>query len=133
MSDRSESVVAGRQVGRRRLPLPAALLAWTAVAFFALPFAGLLWRAPWSSLFDVLGRDQVRTALWLSIRTSIAATILSVVFGVPLAWMLARARFRGRSRWGRIGRAADADDRHSEGKQRDPHSRPWRQQHHDPG
>jgi molybdate transport system permease protein len=34
--------------------------------------------------------------LWLSIRTSLAATALSVVFGVPLAWLLARVDFRGR-------------------------------------
>lgn len=85
-----------RGVGRERLPLAALLLAWVAVAFFALPFVGLLWRAPWGSLFDVAGRGSVRTALWLSVRTSLAATALSTVFGVPLAWMLARVDFPGR-------------------------------------
>ena len=29
------------------LPLPALALAVVAIAFFALPFIGLLWRAPW--------------------------------------------------------------------------------------
>lgn len=85
-----------RGVGRERLPLAALLLAWVAVAFFALPFVGLLWRAPWGSLFDVAGRGSVRTALWLSVRTSLTATALSTVFGVPLAWMLARVDFPGR-------------------------------------
>jgi molybdate transport system permease protein len=68
-----------------------------AIAFFALPFVGLLWRAPWGSMLDVLGQRSVRTALWLSLRTSLAATILAVVFGVPLAWLLARVPFPGRS------------------------------------
>jgi molybdate transport system permease protein len=84
------------RVGRERLPWPALVLAVLAVAFFALPFIGLLWRAPWSALGDVVGRDSVRTALWLSIRTSVAATAAAVVFGVPLAWLLARVEFPGR-------------------------------------
>jgi molybdate transport system permease protein len=72
-------------------------LAMAAIAFFALPFLGLLWRAPWGSMLDVLGQPSVRTALWLSLRTSLAATLLSVVFGVPLAWLLARVPFPGSS------------------------------------
>jgi len=86
-----------REVGRERLPLTALLLAAVAIAFFALPFVGLLWRLPWGSVLDVAGRSSVRTALWLSLRTSLAATVLSLVFGVPLAWLLARVGFPGRS------------------------------------
>lgn len=83
----------------RRSPLPPAVLAlaMVAVAFFALPFVGLLWRAPWGSMVGVLGSESVRTALWLSLRTSLAATVLAFVFGVPLAWLLARVPFRGSS------------------------------------
>ena len=81
---------------RERVPVPVLLLAIVAVAFFALPFIGLLWRAPWGSLADVAGDGDVRTALWLSIRTSLTATVLAVLFGVPLAWLLARVAFRGR-------------------------------------
>ena len=72
-------------------------LAFVAIAFFALPFAGLLWRAPWGSVGQVLGSHDARQALRLSLVTSLWATALSVLFGVPLAWMLARVRFRGRS------------------------------------
>ena len=84
--------------GRRR-PLPPLVfaLAMVAIAFFALPFLGLLWRAPWGSVLDVLRQPSVRTALWLSLRTSLAATLLCVVFGVPLAWLLARVPFPGSS------------------------------------
>ena len=86
-----------RRLPREILPLPALALALVAVAFFALPFVGLLWRLPWSRVGDVLGQHEVRTALWLSIRTSLWATAFSVLFGVPLAWLLARVPFRGRS------------------------------------
>jgi molybdate transport system permease protein len=34
-------------------------------------------------------------ALWLSLRTSIAATLLCIVFGIPMALVLARSRFPG--------------------------------------
>ena len=86
-----------RDATRERVPAFVQALAAIAVAFFALPFLGLLWRAPWGSLRDVAGDGEVRTALWLSIRTSSTATVLAIVFGVPLAWVLARVEFRGRS------------------------------------
>ena len=39
-----------RSSGRRlAMPLPALVLAGIAVAFFALPLVGLLWRAPWGN------------------------------------------------------------------------------------
>jgi molybdate transport system permease protein len=85
-----------RRVDRQRLPVPALILAIIAIAFFALPFIGLVWRAPWSTTWEVLSDPQVRQALWLSIECSLWATGLSVVFGVPLAWLLARVDFPGR-------------------------------------
>lgn len=67
------------------------------VAFLGLPFVGLIWRAPWGSVLDVLGRDTVQQALWLSLRTSLMATVLAIVFGLPLAWLLATVEFPGRA------------------------------------
>ncbi|MFN2320454.1 MAG: ABC transporter permease [Dermatophilaceae bacterium] len=90
------TTAARRRARRERLPIPALVLAGLAIAFFALPFLGLLWRAPWRSLGDVLGSSTVRDALWLSIRTSLAATVVTVLLGVPLAWLLARVDFPGR-------------------------------------
>ena len=87
---------AARRDGRERLPLPALAVAIVAIAFFALPFLGLLWRAPWSQAWHVLSDDSVRTALWLSIRCSLTATAFAAFFGVPLAWLLARIDFPGR-------------------------------------
>jgi molybdate transport system permease protein len=71
-------------------------LAVVAVGFFALPFVGLVWRTPWSRALEVLASPTARDALWLSLQTSVAATALSLVFGVPLAWLLARVAFPGR-------------------------------------
>lgn len=76
--------------------MPALLLAVLAAVFFALPFVGLLLRAPWGSLGEVLGRSSVQTALWLSIRTSVTAAVVAALFGIPLAWLLARIDFPGR-------------------------------------
>jgi molybdate transport system permease protein len=89
--------VTGRN--RRRAAGPVVLfpLAGVAIAFVALPFLGLLQRAPWSDLGSHLDSAVVRDALRLSLLTALAATALSLVFGVPLAWVLARGTFRGRS------------------------------------
>jgi molybdate transport system permease protein len=64
---------------------------------FLLPLAGLVVRAPWSSLLAELGAPRVRTAFALSLLSSIAATALSLVLGLSLAWAQARMRFPGRS------------------------------------
>jgi molybdate transport system permease protein len=78
------------------MPLPVVVLAGVAVAFFALPLIGLLWRVPWSSAWVYLTSDTASTALRLSLVCSLWATGLSVVFGVPLAWLLARSEIPGR-------------------------------------
>jgi molybdate transport system permease protein len=67
-----------------------------AVLFLVLPLLGLLVRAPWRGLGRILGENQVADALRLSLVCATAATALSLVFGVPLAWVLARGRFPGR-------------------------------------
>jgi molybdate transport system permease protein len=88
-------------VDTRRVPLLAGVLGAAALAFFALPIVGLIWRAPWSEIWDQLSDPVTREALRVSLICSIGATMLSIVFGVPLAWLLARAEFPGR----RVARA----------------------------
>jgi molybdate transport system permease protein len=82
-------------------PLPVRVLAALGFAFVLLPFIGLLQRTPWSDLASLVTRPDVRQALRLSILTSLAATTLAIVLGVPLAWVLARTHMPGRS----VGRA----------------------------
>jgi molybdate transport system permease protein len=72
-------------------------LAAVAVAFVVLPFVALLQRTPWSDLVDLLGRPIVTDALRLSMLSALAAVVLSLLFGVPLAWVLARSSLPGRS------------------------------------
>lgn len=86
------------RAGRRSQPTPAMLVALglLALAFFALPLIGLLARTPWSKLPEILSREIVRDAFRLSIVTSSLATVFAAILGVPLAWLLARAEFRGR-------------------------------------
>ncbi len=86
-----------RRGEQTRAPWLIVLLATIALAFVALPFVALLQRAPWSALGDLIGRSIVTDALRLSITTAFAATGISLLLGIPLAWMLARARFPGRS------------------------------------
>jgi molybdate transport system permease protein len=64
--------------------------------FVALPLVGLLARTPWRDLADQLASPEARAALRLSLGTSLAATVLVVVAGLPMAWVLARYRFPGR-------------------------------------
>src|ERR1700719_3835896 len=80
-----------------RVPALVAVGAVVAALFFVVPLAGLVWRAPWSSSWKVLSSAEARAALRLSLETSVAATAIAVVFGVPLAWVQARVVYPGRS------------------------------------
>ncbi|GAA2087547.1 ABC transporter permease [Actinomadura alba] len=70
--------------------------ALVALVFLVAPLAGLLVRAPWSTLATRLAEPQVLTALRLSLVTATLATVLCLLLGVPLAWVLARVDFPGR-------------------------------------
>ena len=73
------------------------LLGGIGLALFVIPLLGLLLRVPWSDLPEILGSEVVADALILSLIASLAATGIALVTGVPLAWLLARVDFRGRS------------------------------------
>ncbi|MCU1499445.1 MAG: molybdenum transporter permease subunit [Acidimicrobiales bacterium] len=81
----------------RRPPVSVLAVASVALAFFALPFAGLLQRTAWSRLGRDLARHESLEALKLSLAASLASTVVVVVFGTPLAWVLARADIPGRA------------------------------------
>ncbi|MCG5450753.1 molybdate ABC transporter permease subunit [Micromonospora hortensis] len=83
---------------RRRGRVPAALLipAGLGLVFLVLPLAGLLIRAPWTTLPERLTEPGALTALRLSVQTATLATAFCLLLGVPLAWVLARVEFPGR-------------------------------------
>jgi molybdate transport system permease protein len=82
---------------RRRLPAGLAVAAGLGVALVALPLLGLLVRAPWSNAADHLASDIALTALRVSLIVSISAAVIALVLGFPLAWLLARSTFPGRT------------------------------------
>lgn len=86
---------AGRE--RTRAPLPLPLLAALGALFLALPPLGLALRAPWRSALSAITAPTAVDALRLSLETSLAATAVSILLGVPLAWVQARLEFPGRS------------------------------------
>ncbi|MFI8206791.1 molybdate ABC transporter permease subunit [Streptomyces sp. NPDC085937] len=89
---------------RRRPPrapgrgVPLALLApaLLGLAFLLVPLLALVVRAPWSGLPEQLTSPAVWDALRLSLVCATTATALSLLVGVPLAWLLARTDFPGR-------------------------------------
>jgi molybdate transport system permease protein len=90
-----------QQASRRRrrhgrTPVALVVPAAAGLAFLVLPLVGLLARAPWATLPQRLTEPGVLTALRLSLQTATIATLVCLVLGVPLAWLLARVEFPGR-------------------------------------
>ena len=81
---------------RGRVPLSLAVPGALGLTLVALPLAGLLAKSPWHRLPELLGQPAVRQTLLLSLRCSLAAVLLSLLLGVPLAWLLARASLPAR-------------------------------------
>ncbi|MEU0289529.1 molybdate ABC transporter permease subunit [Streptomyces sp. NPDC006147] len=89
---------------RRRPPrapgrgVPLALLApaLLGLAFLLVPLLALVVRAPWSGLPEQVTSPAVWDALRLSLVCATTATALSLLVGVPLAWLLARTDFPAR-------------------------------------
>lgn len=62
-----------------------------------VPAVALVVRAPWSQLGPIYARYRFWDALRISIVTSLEVTVISLVIGTPLAWILARRSFAGKS------------------------------------
>jgi len=77
--------------------LPTWLVAAASVGalFVLLPLAAMVLRVNWTDFGKLVSSDASVDALLLSLRTSLTATALCVLFGVPMALVLARARFPG--------------------------------------
>jgi len=81
---------------RGRVPLVLAVPAVLALAFLVIPLAGMVIEVPWESLGERLGDSRVLTPLRLSLVTATISTVLCLLGGVPLAWLLARTELPGR-------------------------------------
>ncbi|MDQ6687429.1 MAG: iron ABC transporter permease [Actinomycetota bacterium] len=72
--------------------------------FFVLPVGGMIHRGFWpdgsfapARVLSVLGRPRVGRVLWFTVWSAGAATVVSVVLGVPLAYLAHRLEFPGRA------------------------------------
>jgi molybdate transport system permease protein len=74
-----------------------AALAIAGIAFVLLPVVALVVRAPWTHAASALVSNGGLTALRLSLVVSVWAAALSIVMGLPMAWVLARGRVPGRA------------------------------------
>lgn len=74
----------------RWIYVPAAL----GVVFVALPLVAIVVRVDWPDFLSLITSDSSVTALWLSLRTAAASTVLCIVLGVPMAMVLARSSSR---------------------------------------
>ena len=84
---------------RHRGPFAVVLVAalTLAVLFLILPVVAIFANTPPGDLIDSLGSDVARDALWLSLKTTVAALLIIVVVGTPAAYFLATRDFRGKS------------------------------------
>jgi molybdate transport system permease protein len=65
--------------------------------FLAVPLAALVMRIRLSTLIENLGNSVVVQAISISLTTTAFSTSAALVFGTPLAFLLARYDFRGRT------------------------------------
>jgi len=66
------------------------------LAFLTVPIVALIAEAPLADVPSLLGRQVVQDALWVTLKTNLAANALILGLGTPAAWLLATRRFRGR-------------------------------------
>jgi molybdate transport system permease protein len=85
-----------RRRGLRREDLALGAIVALGALFLGLPVAVLVLRAvAGGALVEALGSPVVLDALALSLTTTAVSLVLTVVLGTPLAFVLARRRFRG--------------------------------------
>ena len=65
------------------------------LGFVVLPILAIFLRVPPSELISQLRSPVVRDALWVSLRSTLIALSLIIVFGTPAAYLLGTKRFRG--------------------------------------
>ncbi len=78
-------------------PVAVVVPALLGLGFLVGPLVGLLLRTPWQRLPELLASPAVADALRLSLVASATATVVCVILGVPLAWLLVQPGLPGRS------------------------------------
>jgi molybdate transport system permease protein len=73
--------------------LPSLLL----LALLGLPVLALLWRAGTEGMLSLIAQPSALSALKLSLLTSTLSMLITIATGTPLAFVLARRKFRGKT------------------------------------
>lgn len=100
-----QTVVEGRQFSQNLMRLrpnreiagtPAWvwLFFWLAILFLAIPLTGMVLRVPWLRVPRLLASPEALQALGLSLVTCLAATLIAMALGVPLAVVMSRLQGR---------------------------------------
>ena len=61
--------------------------------FIAAPLAGLFFSTSFSEIKESIISPEVINSIWLTLFTSIAATLIFAILSLPFAWLLARKKF----------------------------------------
>ena len=80
-----------------RPPLVLLVPAVLAAALLVVPLVTLVLQTPWSDFWAQLTTEQVRDALRITGLASLVTVVACLLLGTPLAWLLARVDFPGRS------------------------------------
>lgn len=90
----------GRRMRVNRLSLfslACLFLGSVVLAFIVAPLARLILDTSSQEFSEALHDAELWASIWLTLRAAAIATVVSTVFGVPLAYLLARSRFPGRA------------------------------------
>jgi molybdate transport system permease protein len=93
----SEPTPIATQGALGRIPLVLLVPAILASALLVVPTLSLVLQTPWGDFLSQVSSTAVLQALWLTALASVATVVLCMVLGTPLAWLLARVEFPGRS------------------------------------
>ena len=92
-----EPITAAAREGdlRRMLNRSALALLWfpggLLLAFILLPLLRMASAQTWATLRSVAAMDDVRSSIWLSVRSAALTAVIAALLGTPLAYFLARS------------------------------------------
>jgi molybdate transport system permease protein len=93
---RKEYFYMGRRWSRWPARIFVGMLAGSFFLFLGIPLAALIIREPPALLWNLIKQPAVLQALQLSIVTTFVSLFLTVLFGLPVAYVLVRTRIPGR-------------------------------------
>lgn len=88
--------MAGEGMNERRKRVTLALASLPLVLFLLIPTAGLLLRVSPGEVLGTFLDPQAVQAVNLSVLTTIVTVVLTILFGTPLAYLIARKEFPGK-------------------------------------